>query len=322
MRVALLRTYGAVPELAERPDPNPGPGETLVQVTAAPIVPLDVLCASGTSYFGQQSLPYIPGVQGVGAVLRSTDLPAGSRVWFATSAGMAPGDGSLAELCTVPLANLIPISANVPDVAAAALGTSGIAAWMSLSWRAALQPGERVIVLGASGAVGQVALAVARHLKAARVVAVCRSETSARRARNAGADEVVVLRPETRADLTARLLEAVGGPADVVIDPVFGEPAAAAAMALGAWGRLVNIGGAAQDVAEFSSAILRGRTIGILGYTNNAISAEQRAEALTQVLRLAERKAASVDHRVMPLSDCDRAWAAACESGPRIVITP
>ena len=80
MRVALLRTYGAAPELAERPNPNPGPGETLVQVTAAPIVPLDLLCASGTSYFGQQPLPYIPGVQGVGTVLRSTALPAGSRV--------------------------------------------------------------------------------------------------------------------------------------------------------------------------------------------------------------------------------------------------
>jgi NADPH:quinone reductase-like Zn-dependent oxidoreductase len=114
----------------------------------------------------------------------------------------------------------------------------------------------------------------------------------------------------------------VGAPADVVIDPVFGEPAAAAAMALGTWGRLVNIGGAAQDVAEFSSAILRGRTIGILGYTNNAISAEQRTEALTHVLALAERGAASVDHRVMTLTDCDHAWEAACRSGPRIVITP
>ena len=133
----------------------------------------------------------------------------------------------------------------------------------------------------------------------------------------------MVLHPdETRADLTARLMEAAGGPADVVIDPVFGEPAAAAAMALGPWGRLVNIGGAAHDVAEFSSAVLRSRTIGILGYTNNAISAEQRAEALTNVLSLAEREGASVDHRVLPLVDCDRAWAAARVSGPRIVISP
>src|SRR5215213_11984501 len=98
MRAALLRRYGAPAELAEWPNPNPGPGETLVHVTAAPIVPLDLLCATGTSYFGRQPLPYVPGVQGVGTVSSSTDLPAGSRVWFATSAGMAPGDGSLEQI--------------------------------------------------------------------------------------------------------------------------------------------------------------------------------------------------------------------------------
>jgi NADPH:quinone reductase-like Zn-dependent oxidoreductase len=323
MRAALLHAYGAAPELGHRPDPEPGPAETLVQVMAAPIVPLDLLCASGTSYFGQQPLPYVPGVQGVGTVASSPDAEVGDRVWFSTSAGMAPGDGSLAEYCVVTAPNLVPISADVPDTAVAALGTSGIAAWMSVSWRARLQPGERVIVLGASGAVGHVALSVAHQLGAAHVVAVCRSDHQAEQARAAGADEVVVLRPdEPRASLTARLTEAAGGPADVVIDPVFGEPAAAAAMALGPWGRLVNIGAAAtNDIAEFSSAALRGRSIGILGYTNNAISADQRAEALTNVLAMAARGTAQVDHRVLPLDDCAQAWAAARGSGPRIVVT-
>ena len=71
----------------------------------------------------------------------------------------------------------------------AALGTSGIAAWMSLRWRAGLRTGERVVVLGASGVVGQVALAVARHLGAGRVVAVCRSEAAGQRAIAIGADD-------------------------------------------------------------------------------------------------------------------------------------
>jgi NADPH:quinone reductase-like Zn-dependent oxidoreductase len=323
MRAALLHAYGTAPELGDRPDPQPGPTETLVQVTAAPIVPLDLLCASGTSYFGRQPLPYVPGVQGVGTVVTSPDLSAGRRVWFATRAGMAPGDGSLAEYCVVAAADVVPISADVQDAAVAAVGTSGIAAWMSLSWRAKLQPGERVIVLGASGAVGGVALSVARELKAARVVAVCRSEHQATQARTAGADEVVVLRPdERRGALAARLIEAGGGPVDVVIDPIFGEPAAAAAMALGHWGRLINIGGASNDIAEFSSAGLRGRSIGILGYTNNAISAEQRADALTNVLAMAERGMALVNHRILPLDDCAQAWSAARGSGPRIVLAP
>jgi NADPH:quinone reductase-like Zn-dependent oxidoreductase len=321
MRAALLRAYGGTVELAERPDVEPEPDETLVRVSAAPIVPLDLLCASGTSYFGQQPLPYVPGVQGVGVVKGSPDLRAGQRVWFATSAGMAPVDGSLAEWCAVRATDLIPITADVPDAAAAALGTSGIAAWMSLRWRARMRAGERVVVLGASGAVGQVALAVARHLAAGRVVAVCRSEAAAQRAIGVGADDVVVLRPdEERADLAGRLTASAGGPVDVVIDPVFGEPAAAAALALGPGGRLVNIGGAAHDRAEFSSATLRGRSIDILGYTNNAISAEQRADALTQVLTLAARGEVSVEHQVFPLADCAQAWASASSSGYRVVV--
>jgi NADPH:quinone reductase-like Zn-dependent oxidoreductase len=321
MRAALLRAYGGTIELGERPDPEPQPGETLVRVSAAPIVPLDLLCASGTSYFGQQPLPYVPGVQGVGVVESSPDLPAGQRVWFATSAGMAPVDGSLAEWCAVRGSDLIPIAADVPDATAAALGTSGIAAWMALSWRARLRAGECVMVLGASGVVGQVALAVARHLGAGRVVAVCRSEAAAQRAIGVGADDVVVLRAdEERADLAGRLTAAAGGSVDVVIDPVFGEPAAAAAMALGSGGRLVNIGGAAHDRAEFSSATLRGRSIDILGYTNNAISAEQRAHALTQVLTLAARGEVSVEHRTYPLVDCAQAWASAGSSGFRVVV--
>jgi len=284
-------------------------------------VPLDLLCASGTSYFGRQPLPYVPGVQGVGVVLSSPDLPAGQRVWFPTSAGMAPVDGSLAEWCAVRTADLIPITADVADAAAAAVGTSGIAAWMSLHWRARLRPGERVIVLGASGVVGQVALAVARHLEAGRVVAVCRSEAAAQRAIEAGADDGVVLRPdEDRADLAGRLTAAAGGPVDVVIDPVFGEPAAAAALALGPGGRLVNLGGAAHDRAEFSSATLRANSIDILGYTNNAISAEQRAEALSQVLALAARGEVAVEHQVIPLAECAQAWDSAVRFGPRVVV--
>jgi NADPH:quinone reductase-like Zn-dependent oxidoreductase len=111
-----------------------------------------------------------------------------------------------------------------------------------------------------------------------------------------------------------------GGPVDVVIDPVFGEPAAAAALALAPGGRLVNLGGAAHDRAEFSSATLRGRSIDILGYTNNAISAQQRADALNQVLTLAARGEVTVRHQVFPLADCAQAWASAGSSGHRVVV--
>src|SRR6478736_2646483 len=109
MKAAVLHRHGGPPAYEDHPDPAPSHDQSLVRVTAAPIVPLDLLCASGASYFGPPELPYIPGVQGVGAIVESPTLPAGSRVWFATSAGMSPGDGSMAGLCAVGADDLVPI---------------------------------------------------------------------------------------------------------------------------------------------------------------------------------------------------------------------
>ena len=323
MRAVVLRQPGEPPVAGEHPDPAVAPGHTLVRVTAAPVVPLDVLCASGTSYFGRPAVPYVPGVQGVGVVESSGSLPAGTRVWFATSAGMAPGDGSLAERCVVPDVDVLPLAAPVADAAAAALGLSAVAAWACLAWRARLQPGERVLVLGAGGAVGQAALGAARVLGAGRVVAACRSADAQERARRAGADEVVVLGDADADELAARFTAACGGAVDVVLDPVFGTAATAASRALGAGGRLVNLGGASGDVAEFSSAVLRSRSAEVLGYTNNALRPDQRAAALDAVLTHAAAGALRVAHEEFVLADVGEAWArTAAGAGARAVLLP
>jgi NADPH:quinone reductase-like Zn-dependent oxidoreductase len=321
VRAAVLSVPGEPPAYGEHPDPVPGPGETLVRVTAAPIVPLDLLCASGTSYFGEPAVPYVPGVQGVGVVERSAQCAPGSRVWFPTSAGMAPGDGGLAELCAVPDGDVVPLTAPVKDDEVAALGLSAVAAWMSLTWRARMQPGERVVVLGGGGAVGQVALGAARLLGAERIVAVCRSDAAAGRARRAGADEVVRLTEDVDA-VAAALTAALDGTADVVIDPVFGVAATAASRVLGPGGRLVNLGGASGDLAELSSSVLRSRFVDVLGYTNNALTAQQRAEALTAVVEQAARGALAVDHTVLPLAEVAEGWRRTAQGSRRIVVVP
>ena len=190
-------------------------------VTAAPIVPLDLLCASGTSYFGPPPLPYVPGVQGVGVVEQSDRLEPGTRVFFTSQAGMSAGDGSLAQRCSVADADVIADrTRQLPDAAVAAIGLSGVAAWMALSWRAGLQPGETVIVLGASGAVGQAAIGAARALGAGRVVAVCRSDRAADRLAQAAPDAIVRLpaTPDER-DLADSLRAACGGPAECGAGP-------------------------------------------------------------------------------------------------------
>jgi NADPH:quinone reductase-like Zn-dependent oxidoreductase len=323
VRAAVVRAPGTPPEHAEHPDPVAAPGRSLVRVTAAPVVPLDLLCASGTSYLGAPAVPYVPGVQGVGVVEESGRLPAGTRVWFATSAGMAPGDGGLAQRCSVADDDLVPLSADLPDPAVAAIGLSGVAAWMALTWRARVQPEETVVVLGAGGAVGQVAVGAARVLGASRVVAVARSADGRERARAAGADAVVPAVADAGA-LAAALTDACGGAADVVVDPVFGAGATAAARVLAPGGRLVNLGGASGDEAVFSSAVLRGRSAEVLGYTNNALTPAQRRSALDAVLTAAAAGRIGVAHETVPLADVAAAWArqASGDAGVRLVVVP
>jgi NADPH:quinone reductase-like Zn-dependent oxidoreductase len=323
VKAAVLTEPGTAPAYGEHPDPAPGEGDVLVRVTAAPIVPLDLLAASGTSYFGRPAVPYVPGVQGVGVVERSAVLDPGTRVWFATSAGMAAGDGALAELCAVPVRDVVPLDADVPDAALAALGLSGVAAWSILTIRAALAPGEHVLVLGGGGAVGQAAIGAARILGAGRVVAVCRSEQAQARARQAGAD-VVVPSTDDIGVLTGLLREACDGRADVVVDPVFGPAATAASRVLGEGGRLVNLGGASGDVAELSSAVLRSRSLSVLGYTNNALAPAERAAALTALAGHAATGRLGVAHEVLPLVEVTGAWTRQAEgrAGVRLVLAP
>jgi NADPH:quinone reductase-like Zn-dependent oxidoreductase len=320
VKAAVLTEPGTAPAYGEHPDPA---GPVLVRVTAAPIVPLDLLAASGTSYFGRPAVPYVPGVQGVGLVERSAAHAPGTRVWFATSAGMAPGDGSMAELCAVPERDVVPVDADVADADLAAIGLSGVAAWVILSARARLQAGEHVLVLGAGGAVGQAAVGAARLLGAGRVVAVCRSEEAQARARAAGADEVVPLTGDVDS-LTARFQDACNGKADVVVDPVFGIAATAASRVLAEGGRLVNLGGASGDTAEFSSAVLRSRSLQVLGYTNNALTPDERAAAVAAVAGHAADGRLAVAHEVLPLTQAADAWRrqASGQAGVRLVLTP
>ena len=327
MRAAVLRAHGTAPSYADHPDPVPGPGDVLVRITAAPVVPLDLLCASGTSYFGTRRLPYVPGVQGVGEVVAGGDLAPGTRVFVATSAGMADGDGAQAELCVVPASDVVALprdDAPLDDVALAALGLSGVAAWQALGWRAGLRPGETVVVLGAGGAVGQAAIGAARAQGAGRVVAVCRPGDSAARAAAAGPDAVVETGEPEAGVLADALRAELPGGADVVVDPVFGWVAEAALRVMAPGGRLVNLGGSASDLATFSSAGLRGSGLSLLGYTNNALSADQRAEALAAVARLAADGRIGVAHAARPLGEVEDVWRAHQEgrSGVRQVLVP
>jgi NADPH:quinone reductase-like Zn-dependent oxidoreductase len=319
MRAALVRACGSPPEHGTTAAPERGPGTTLVAVTAASITPLDVLCATGTSYFGEPAVPYVPGVQGVGTVVDSEAHAAGTRVWFSTNAGMAAGDGSMAELCVVPDGDVMVLPDGVPDDHVAALGLSAVAGWATLTRAGRLAAGETVLVLGGGGIVGQVAIQAARILGAGRVVAAARSADARRRAADAGADDVVPLDAADDADaLAARLREACGGAVDVVVDPLFGVPATAAARVLARHGRLVNLGGSAGEEATFRSSELRGKPATVIGYTNNDVPFEEKREILATVLGHAAAGRLAVAFETRPLGDVAAAWHATS----RVVLKP
>ena len=308
MPAAVINRHSAPPEHVLWPIPRREHGQALVRVTAAPISPLDLLCASGTSYFGAPRLPYIPGVQGIGIVMEADILVPGQRIWFTCDAGMKPGDGSLALYCVIDESSALVLPDQVDDDLAAALGLSAIAAWMALTWRGHLQPGEQVLVLGASGAVGQVAAQAAKLLGAGRVIAASRDEAARSRALTLGADAIVDLSGNDVDEISKRILAACEGPLDLVIDPVWGLSAEAAVRVLAPEGRLVNIGSAAGPTAQFESAILRSRLHAILGYTNNALTHEQKAEALTEILTHAAAGRCTVERETVSLARATEAW--------------
>jgi NADPH:quinone reductase-like Zn-dependent oxidoreductase len=317
---AVLEICGRPPTVLERPAPVAAPGDLTVAVTAAPITPLDLLCASGASYFGTPVTPYVPGVQGVGRLLDD-----GSPVWFATTAGMRPGDGSMAAQVAVPESDVVRLPSDAPLPLIAALGLSAVAALQALrlgglsSGSGGARSGPHVLVLGAGGVVGQAGVQLARLGGATRVTALARSARARARALELGADDAVELRED---DDPASLAERLGGPFDLVLDPVFGVPAAAALRVLKPGGRLVNLGSSAAPTAPLDSATLRSGMLQVLGYTNNSLGPAERASALKTVAAYAAAGDLTVDHEVIPFAAVTDGWArqAAGEATGRIVL--
>jgi NADPH:quinone reductase-like Zn-dependent oxidoreductase len=319
VRAAIIEQVGNSPRVIEVKEPERGPGMTVIQVAAASINPLDLAIASGRYYGGPPDIPYVPGTEGVGIVVEADSIAAGTRVRFEARSG----NGSLAERALATEDTLIELPEGTDDDLAAAIGVAGLAAWLALEWRGKLEEGETVLVLGASGAVGQIAVQAARHLGAGRVIAAARNPDGLRRARELGADATVELRGQSVAELSDQFREAAGGELDLVIDPLWAEPAVAALQALRTEGRLVNLGQSAGGEAIISSASVRGRVRSILGHANRLTPLGVRRDTYLTLLEVARAGRLTVDFEVIPLDEIARAWAQQAASPHRkIVVRP
>ena len=316
MRAAVVAEVGGTPTLGELPDPAPSAGDALIEVHAAALNPIDLAIASGRFYAGPPHVPYAPGREGAGVVLEGSGAVRGTRVRFERDVGYG-ANGSLAQRIVVDEEALVPLPDDASDPVAAALGIAGLAAWLSLE-KAAIPAGGTVIVLGATGAVGQVAVQGAKLFGATRVVAAARDADALERTRELGADAIVRL--DGGNDVAAALRDAAGGDADSVIDPLWGEPAVAALATLRVGGRLVHMGTSAALDAVVPSSAVRARNISIVGHSNLTTSHAEKRRAYAELLEHVVRGRVRVELEVFPLDRVEEAWSAQAASPHRKIV--
>jgi len=312
MRAALIREVGAAPEVGEFAEP----AGASVEVLAAPINPIDLAVSHGILATGHPELPYVPGCE---AVVRTAD---GRVVWIFGGALGRTANGAMAERVALGDAHAIEIPDAADPALAAALGIAGLAGWLPFAWRAPLRGGENVLVLGATGSVGIVAVQTAKLLGAARVVAVGRSASGLERARECGAD--ATLRLDEVDDLVEAFKDAFGGEGpSYVFDPLWGEPAAAAVQAAAPGATIVNLGQSAGATSELASAAVRFKNLSILGHTNYLVPAPELAEHYRRLVQHAVAGDIRLEVERVALDSVASAWRRQAEgAGTKLVVVP
>jgi NADPH2:quinone reductase len=309
VRAAVLEAIGAEPQLTERPSPVAGDGEEVVNVLAVALNPVDLAIGGGRFYAGHPALPYVLGHE---AVVRR---PSGGLA-YASGGGMGVArDGLLVDRAAVPVAWMIDLPAGVDPATSVALGTAGLAGWLSVEWRAGTRAGDVVVVLGATGAVGKVALQAARACGAARTVAVARSES-----RLAASDVVADAKVVTGEGLAERVLEAAGSAPTVVIDTTWGPNLVALLGIVAPRARVVHLGASAGPAAEIPSSLLRGKQIDLLGFSNFGVPRDELVAAYLQMVALAASGALVLSVSRFAFDQVAEAWRAAATGEAKVVI--
>ena len=315
MQAAVVNTLGLAPKYQSFPDPVAGEGERLIQVRAAGLHPIVKGLASGSHYASGTEVPFVPGVDGVGI------LDDGSRAYF----GFARKPwGTMSERTVAPQSMCIPVPDGLDDVQAAAIANPGMSAWMSLKERGGLAAGETVLVLGATGVAGQLAVQVARHLGAKRVIGAGRNVEAIA---SAGVDATIALGQPDEAVREAFTAAAATG-IDVVIDYLWGRPTELLLEAL-AKGfkasathrtRLIEVGDSAGKTIALAGATLRSIDLTLLGSGFGSARLDRIFAAIPLLFSMAATGKLKIAVEPVPLAQVEAAWNRV-EKGVRIVFT-
>jgi NADPH2:quinone reductase len=319
MNAAVVESYEKPPRYATFDDPVAGDGEVLVKVTAAGLHPIVKALARGAHYGSTGKLPLIPGVDGVGR------LPDGTRVVFGPS---RPPYGSFAELSVSRPEICTPVPEGLDDATVAAMMNPGMSSWGALQHRAHFVAGESVLILGATGSAGKMAVQIARRMGARRVVAAGRDPEALEETLQLGADAAISLKQDRDALVAALREEIAGEKTDVVLDYVWGAPAEAVLMAIAQKGldhktwrlRYVQIGNIAGPTITLHAQILRSTGLEMVGSGFGSVSMEKIFESLRGILQEAAKRPFEIALKTAPLKDVEKLWDS--EEEARLVFVP
>ncbi|WLR91646.1 quinone oxidoreductase family protein [Shinella zoogloeoides] len=304
MRAAMVSAMGIEPALGEIDLPIPLEGENRVKVAAAAISHVTKARASGAHYSANDEFPFVVGVDGVGR------LDDGSRVYFALPRSPF---GSMAEFAVADSRLCIPLPDDLDDFTAAAIANPGMSSWAGLTERARLKRGETVLINGATGTSGRLAVQIAKWLGAGKVLATGRNPIALEEIRQSGADVIIQLgvEPET---LDNRFMKEFAEGVDIVIDYLWGRSAerlliTAAKAGSGASPiRFVQVGSISGSEISLPGAVLRASKIELMGSGNGSVSTDKLVEITNTVLRSTRPARLDISFRKVPFAEFNAAW--------------
>ncbi|SEN51249.1 zinc-binding alcohol dehydrogenase family protein [Paenibacillus sp. OV219] len=320
IQAAVVRSFDTAPKYEAIDIPQPtGKHEVVGEVLAAGLHMRVRAQANGSHYTSTDELPLIPGIDGVGR------LPGGQLVYF-----VAPDTplGTFAERTVIDVRRSVPLPAGADPILIAAGMNPALSAWVSLRRRVQIQPGQKVLVLGATGNSGQMAVQIAKLLGASEVIGAGRDQARLESLPALGADKIVSLAGDPEA--AAERLGEVASEVDIVLDYLWGKPAELAMVPLLTkrsdrsqaltW---IQIGSVAGQTAAIPSAALRSANFQLLGSGQGSVTAAGYLAEFPALMEAIAAGSIRVNATSLPLSEVETAWQATlADSSRRIVFVP
>jgi NADPH:quinone reductase-like Zn-dependent oxidoreductase len=308
MKAAIVTVSGRPPVYADFAEPTAGDGEVLVDVAAAPLSHVTRYRASGTHYSSAGSLPFVVGLDGVG---RQQGKNGGQRVYFILP--RAPF-GSMAELTVVKASHLVALPDGLDDATAAAIAIPAMSSWAALRERSRLEPGQVVLVNGATGISGRLAVQVAKHLGAGKVIATGRNPRMLAALPSLGADGTISLVQEEEA-LDDAFQKLFSDGVDIVLDYLWGSSAerllaAAAKTSRDAkLVRFVQIGSSGGPNISLPATTIRSSGLELIGCGMGSVPFEQMLATIARVFAAAVPHSLAITLKILPLAEIESNWA-------------